>query len=77
MLIPSRFLFELSSEDVDGLDWISKEEREEVLSGESVRDEWVEHPIWGKGKVLKIVDGDKLLISFDGMIKKIKREFFT
>lgn len=77
MLIPSRFLFELSSEDVDGLDWISKEEREEVLSGESVRDEWVEHPIWGKGKVLKIIDGDKLLISFDGMIKKIKREFFT
>lgn len=76
-LFPSRFLYELSTEDIDGLDLILDRKREEFSEIDSVNEEWVEHPIWGKGKILKVIDGDKLLISFDGMQKKIKREFFT
>ncbi len=76
MLIPSQFLFELSTEDVEGLDWIPKEDRERGISKESFDEGWVEHPIWGRGKILNVVDGDKLLISFGGMQKKIKRSFF-
>jgi DNA helicase-2/ATP-dependent DNA helicase PcrA len=76
-LFPSRFLYELKSEDIDGLELILDRKREEFSEIESVNKKWVEHPIWGKGKILKVINGDKLLISFNGMKKKIKREFFT
>jgi len=75
MLIPSRFLSELSVEDVEGLDWIQKKEGSREGNKESIDEGWVDHPIWGRGKILKVVDGNKLLISFGSMTKKIKRRF--
>jgi DNA helicase-2/ATP-dependent DNA helicase PcrA len=37
----------------------------------------VNHPVFGRGEILEIIDGDKWLISFNGMTKKIKRSFFN
>ncbi|MCK4421473.1 UvrD-helicase domain-containing protein [candidate division WOR-3 bacterium] len=78
-LKPSVFISELPKEVVDGLEShpgstifgdIPIRGKDEIGNG------WVEHPIWGRGRILKTVDGDKLLISFNGMTKKIKKGFF-
>lgn len=76
VLIPSRFLSEMPARDIEGLAFITENKEGFRLAKKNSSDEWVEHPIWGKGKILKVVDGDKLLISFNGMTKKIKRSFF-
>jgi len=36
----------------------------------------VEHPVFGRGRVLRVEDGDKLVISFPSGVKKIKKSFF-
>jgi len=38
---------------------------------------WINHPVFGRGLILDTIDGDKLLISFNGMKKTIKRSFFN
>jgi len=47
-----------------------------ILKDTRDNNKWVNHPIFGRGEILDVVDGDKLLISFNGMTKKIKRRFF-
>jgi len=47
-----------------------------ILKDNKNNSKWVNHPIFGRGEILDIIDGDKLLISFNGMTKKIKRRFF-
>ncbi|HDI83911.1 MAG TPA: hypothetical protein ENF18_09005 [candidate division WOR-3 bacterium] len=37
---------------------------------------YVEHPVFGRGRVLRVEDGDKLVISFPSGVKKIKKSFF-
>lgn len=75
-VLPSRFLKELPLDAVEKIEDYSSEKtvRKKYIPIEN--NKWVSHPIYGKGKILKVVDGDKLLISFNGTKKKIKRRFF-
>ncbi|MEO0293758.1 MAG: UvrD-helicase domain-containing protein [candidate division WOR-3 bacterium] len=72
MILPSSFLWELPYKEVIDLTTERIGERRKNFDETSI---WVEHPIFGRGKVLEVLDGDKLLISFGGETKKIKRSF--
>ncbi len=75
-LIPSQFLSELPEdvviyEDVEAgrhLDTFEKKKKESIT--------YVEHPVFGRGRVLRVEDGDKLVIAFKVGIRVIKRSFF-
>jgi len=76
MLIPSRFLQELPPGDVQDLDKQLKRDKFVQEKKERFLNEWVKHPIFGRGRILEVINGDKFLISFDGIKKIIKRRFF-
>ncbi len=78
-IIPSTFLKELPPAAIDTTkDYTPgiKRKKQYILKDNINDEEWVNHPIFGRGKILEVVDGDKLVISFNGTIKKIKRRFF-
>lgn len=69
-LKPSKFLSEIPDNCLEGKNTFTDQSEEK-------ENDYVEHPLWGRGKVLKVVDGDKLLISFGDFKKKIKKGFFN
>ena len=78
-ILPSPFLKELPPEAVENLEDYTpgaNEKNRYILRGNKNYRKWVDHPVFGRGEVLDVVDGDKLLISFNGTTKKIKRRFF-
>jgi DNA helicase-2/ATP-dependent DNA helicase PcrA len=78
-LLPSPFLNELppgAIENLEGYTPGANKKKQYILRDNKNISKWVNHPIFGRGEILDVVDGDKLLISFDGMTKKIKRGFF-
>ncbi len=78
-ILPSLFLKELPPSVIDNIETYTpgiNENKQYILKDNINISKWVNHPIFGRGEVLDVVDGDKLLISFNGMTKKIKRGFF-
>jgi DNA helicase-2/ATP-dependent DNA helicase PcrA len=78
-VFPSPFIKELPPEAIEqSINFTTgvKEKKRYILKDKNKNNEWVDHPLFGRGKVLDVIDGDKLLISFNGMTKKIKRRFF-
>ena len=78
-IFPSPFIKELPPEAIEQpINFATgvKEKKQYILKDKNKNNEWVDHPLFGRGKVLDVIDGDKLLISFNGMTKKIKRRFF-
>ncbi len=78
-ILPSPFLKELPTGAVENLEAYTpgaKEKKRYILRDKKNNSKWVNHPIFGRGEILDVVDGDKLLISFNGTTKKIKRRFF-
>jgi len=76
---PSPFIKELPPEAIEkpiNLTTGIKEKKRYILKNKKDNSKWVDHPLFGRGEVLDTIDGDKLLISFNGMTKKIKRRFF-
>jgi DNA helicase-2/ATP-dependent DNA helicase PcrA len=74
---PSHFLNELPPLAIESSEIYStgiKNKKEYIFEDNK---KLVNHPIFGKGEILEIIDGDKWLISFNGMTKKIKRSFFN
>jgi DNA helicase-2/ATP-dependent DNA helicase PcrA len=77
-IFPSPFIKELppaAIEQTTNFTTGVKEKKRYILKDKK-NNKWVDHPLFGRGEVLDVVDGDKLLISFNGMTKKIKRRFF-
>ncbi len=78
-IVPSQFLKELPSDSIDETkDYTPgvKKKKQYILKSNIRNTDWVTHPVFGRGRILDVVDGDKLLISFNGTTKKIKRRFF-
>lgn len=79
-IIPSQFLKELPPEAIerheDYTTGLNEQDRC-ILRDKKENYRWIEHPVFGRGEILDTIDGDKLLISFNGMTKKIKRSFFN
>jgi len=78
-VLPSPFIKELPPEAIEkpiNLTTGIKEKKRYILKDKKDKNKWVDHPLFGRGEVLDTIDGDKLLISFNGMTKKIKRRFF-
>lgn len=78
-IIPSQFLKELPPVAINRIDNYtpSIKEKKHYISKSSISNtKWVTHPVFGRGRIIDVVDGDKLLISFNGTTKKIKRRFF-
>jgi DNA helicase-2/ATP-dependent DNA helicase PcrA len=78
-ILPSQFLKELPSSAVQSMENYTpgiKEKKHYISKNKISNTEWVDHPVFGRGRILDVVDGDKLLISFNGMTRKIKRRFF-
>jgi len=78
-VLPSPFIKELPPEAIEkpiNLTTGIKEKKRYILKDKKDNSKWVDHPLFGRGEVLDTIDGDKLLISFNGMTKKIKRRFF-
>jgi DNA helicase II / ATP-dependent DNA helicase PcrA len=78
-VLPSPFLKELPGEAIEepmNLITGKKEKKRYILKSKTNVSKWVDHPLFGRGEILDVVDGDKLLISFNGVTKKIKRRFF-
>jgi len=78
-ILPSPFLKELPPGSIENLENYApgvNEKKRYILKDNKNNSKWVNHPIFGRGEILDIVDGDKLLISFNGTTKKIKRRFF-
>jgi len=78
-VLPSPFIKELPPEAIEkpiNLTTGIKEKKRYILKDKKDKSKWVDHPLFGRGEVLDTIDGDKLLISFNGMTKKIKRRFF-
>jgi len=74
---PSHFLNELPPPAIESSEIHStgvKNKKEYIFEDNK---KMVNHPVFGRGEILEIIDGDKWLISFNGMIKKIKRSFFN
>ena len=79
-IVPSQFLKELPQRAVEKYEDYttgSNEGNRYILREEKENYKWIEHPVFGRGRILDTVDGDKLLISFNGTTKKIKRSFFN
>ncbi len=79
-IIPSQFLKELPTKAIEKCEDYTtglNETERHILRDKKESYKWIEHPVFGKGLILDTVDGDKLLISFNGMTKKIKRSFFN
>jgi DNA helicase-2/ATP-dependent DNA helicase PcrA len=75
-MVPSHFLNELPPQTIEISENYStgiKDKKEYIF--EDTR-KWINHPVFGKGEILEIIDGDKWLISFGGVTKTIKRSFF-
>jgi DNA helicase-2/ATP-dependent DNA helicase PcrA len=75
-IVPSHFLNELPPEVIEISENYStgiKDKKEYIF--EDTR-KWINHPVFGRGEILEVIDGDKWLISFNGMTKTIKRSFF-
>jgi DNA helicase-2/ATP-dependent DNA helicase PcrA len=78
-VLPSPFLKELPPVAIKNVENYTpgiNDEKQYILRDNKNINKWVNHPIFGRGEILDVVDGDKLLISFNGMTKKIKRRFF-
>ncbi|MBN1695085.1 UvrD-helicase domain-containing protein [candidate division WOR-3 bacterium] len=78
-ILPSSFLKELPPGAIENLEDYTpggNEKKQYILRDNKNDSKWVNHPIFGRGEILDVVDGDKLLISFNGTTKKIKRRFF-
>jgi DNA helicase-2/ATP-dependent DNA helicase PcrA len=78
-ILPSPFLRELPPGAIENLgDYTpgGNGKKRYILRDNKNESKWVNHPIFGRGEILDVIDGDKLLISFNGMTKKIKRRFF-
>jgi DNA helicase-2/ATP-dependent DNA helicase PcrA len=75
-ITPSHFLNELPPEaiEISGNYSTGIKYKKEYISEDTRK--WVDHPVFGRGEILEIIDGDKWLISFNGTTKKIKRSFF-
>jgi DNA helicase-2/ATP-dependent DNA helicase PcrA len=75
-ITPSHFLNELPPEaiEISGKRSTGIKDKKEYIFDDTGK--WVDHPVFGRGEILEIVDGDKWLISFNGTTKKIKRSFF-
>lgn len=74
-MVPSQFLRELPS---DTIKYEGEKPPNLMFKEENYnrKNEYVDHPFFGRGKIIKIEDGDKLVISFRGTIKRIKKSFF-
>jgi len=78
-IFPSAFLKELPPAAIENPENLApgiNVKKQYILKDNKNNSKWVNHPIFGRGEILDIIDGDKLLISFNGMTKKIKRRFF-
>jgi DNA helicase-2/ATP-dependent DNA helicase PcrA len=78
-ILPSPFLKELPTPAIKNMENYTsgiKWKKHYILKDNKNDSKLVNHPIFGRGEILDVVDGDKLLISFNGVTKKIKRRFF-
>jgi len=78
-IFPSPFLKELPPGAIENLEDYTpgaNKKKQYILRDNKNISKWVNHPVFGRGEILDVVDGDKLLISFNGTTKKIKRRFF-
>jgi DNA helicase-2/ATP-dependent DNA helicase PcrA len=76
-ILPSIFLKELPADEIENLtNYPTGVKTKQHYIYEEDNGKWVNHPVFGRGEILEVVDGDKLLISFNGVTKKIKSSFF-